>query len=55
LAAAGVHVVKKNEYVEALRKLRKEDPKAFKKLMQTLTEKLEAEGYEVACEILYDN
>lgn len=40
---------------EELRKLRREDPEAFKRFMELLKRKIEAEGIEVTLEILYEN
>jgi hypothetical protein len=41
---------------EALRQLRREDPEAFRKAMEEIRQRLEAEtGDEITVEILYDN
>lgn len=44
-----------SEVARELRRLRREDPEAFREFMRLLKQKIEADGLEITLELLYEN
>lgn len=53
--AVSTHITRTLKMTEDLRKLRRDDPEAFKRLISELHQEMEDKGYEVKVELEYEH